>query len=207
MRKNETQPGVELLLSPSAISRERIGIDEAELDRRVQQKVAEIMADRDAVVFEPFFRSRQIAYELRRLQTVPEQQKWAVRFERKGCLVCQTKERIHVGCGMCQNCYQRTFMDLSQIIAEGMTGQPARPASGASKAERLLLENRPLDAARRTYYQRSSKADKGLYTRVAQQLGIDPSHVRAVAIGSRHSERVSAALREEAERLSNGGDE
>jgi hypothetical protein len=170
----------------------------------VQEKVAEIMADRDAVVFEPFFRSRQMAYELKRLQTVPEQEKWSVRFERYGCLLCQTKKRIHVGCGMCQDCYQRTFRELSQIIAEGITGKPAQAARGASKAERLLPENRPLDAAHRTYFQRSSKADKGLYGRVAQQLGIDPSHVRAVAIGSRHSERVSAALKEESERLFNG---
>jgi len=201
MRKNETQPGVELILSPSATVRERIGIDKAALDRIVQQKVAEIMAERDAVVFEPFFRSRQIAYELKRLQTVPEQEKWSVRFERYGCLLCQTKKQIHVGCGMCQNCYQRTFTELSRIIAEGMTGQPARPARGASKAERLLQENRPLDAPRRAFYQRSSKTDKLLYMRVAQQLGVDPDHVRRVALGLLHSDRVSAALKKESERL------
>jgi len=201
MRKNETQPGVELILSPSATVRERIGIDKAALDRIVQHKVAEIMAERDAVVFEPFFRSRQIAYELKRLQTVPEQEKWSVRFERLGCLLCQTKKQIHVGCGMCRNCYQRTFQELRQIIAEGITGQPARPARGTPGTERRLLPNRPLDAPHRTYFQRSSKADKGLYNRVAQKLGIDPSHVRAVAIGSRHSDRVSAALKNESKRL------
>lgn len=207
MKRNETQPGVELLLSPSAIVRERIGIDRDELQRLVQEKVAEIMSERDAVAFEPFFRSRQIAYELKRLQTVPEQRKWSVRFERLGCLICQTKKQIHVGCGMCQTCYSRTFAELNQIIAEGMTGKPARPARGASQAERLLLENRPLDAPHRTFFQRSSKADKLLYSRVAQKLGIDPSHVRAVAIGSRNSERVSAALKKESERIFNGGDE
>jgi len=154
MKKNETQPGVELLASPSAIVRSRIGIDKAELDRIVQEKVAEIMAERDAVVFEPFFRSRQIAYELKRLQTVPEQRKWSVRFERLGCLICQSKKGMHVGCGLCQKCYARTFAELSQIIAEGVTGEPARPARGASRADRLLPENRPLDAAHRTWYQR-----------------------------------------------------
>jgi hypothetical protein len=154
MKKNETQPGVELLLSPSAIIRNRIGIDKAELDRIVEKKVAEVMADRDAIVFEPFFRSRQVAYELKRLQSVPEQQKWGVSFERYGCMICGTKEKIHAGNGMCHGCRCRWFRRLAEIIAEGMTGEPARPAQGASKAERLLPENRPMDAAHRTWYQR-----------------------------------------------------
>ena len=200
MKKNEVQPGVELLLSPSAIVRERIGIDKAELDRLVQEKVAEVMAERDAIAFEPFFRSRQVAYELKRLQTVSEQDKWGVYFERYGCMVCETRERIHAGNGMCNRCRSRTFVRLTQIIAEGITGQTAPPARGTKLSERLLLPNRPLDAPHRTYFQRSSKADKLLYNRVAQRLGIDPSHVRAVAIGSRQSERVSAALKKERER-------
>jgi hypothetical protein len=195
MRNRE--PEIEVLPSPAEMIRWRSGAEKAELDRLVQEKVAEIMAQRDAFVFEPFFRSRQIAYELKRLQTVSEQQKWSVRFERKGCLACQTKDAIHVGCGMCQNCYPRIFLELTQIIAEGITGEPAQPARGTPSVERLLLPSRPMNAPHRTYFQRSSKADKALYSRVAQKLGIDPSHVRAVAIGSRHSERVSAALKEE----------
>jgi hypothetical protein len=197
MKKNETQPGVELIPSPSTIVRERTGIDNDAIMRLVREKVAEIMAERDAIIFEPFFRSRQIAYELKRLQTMPEQRKWSVRFERLGCLICQTMKGIHVGCGLCQKCYQRTFAELSQIIAEGMTGEPARPARGAPRTERHLLPNRPLDAPHRTYYERSNETDKALYSRVAQQLGIDPSHVRAVALGQRCSERVSAALKKE----------
>jgi hypothetical protein len=58
MRRNETQPRVELLSSPPAIVRAKSGVDEAELlHLLVQKKVAEIMAERDAVVFEPFFGS------------------------------------------------------------------------------------------------------------------------------------------------------
>lgn len=85
MRKNEVEPGIEPIPSASAIVRARTGVDETEPARLVQEKVAEIMAERDAVVMEPFFRSRQIAYELKRLQTVPEQRKWSVHFERYGC--------------------------------------------------------------------------------------------------------------------------
>jgi protein-arginine kinase activator protein McsA len=101
----------------------------------VQEKVAEIMAERDAVVFEPFFRSRQIAYELKRLQTMPEQRKWWVFFERYGCLICETRERIHVGNGMCTQCYSRTFQTLKQIIAEEITGERAHAAGTASSPE------------------------------------------------------------------------
>jgi Zn-finger nucleic acid-binding protein len=205
MKKNETQPGVELLPSPAAIVRARTGIDKAELDRLVQEKVAEIMAERDALVFEPFFRSRQVAYELKRLQTVPEQTKFSVAFARYGCIICETRKTIHAGNGMCPQCRGRWFARLTQIIAEGMNGQTAPAARGTKRSERLLLPNRPLDAPHRTYFQRSSKADKLLYSRVAQQLGVDPSHVRVVALGQRHSERVSAALKKESERLLSGG--
>lgn len=38
---------------------------------------------------------------------------------------------------------------------------------------------------------------RGLYNRVAQKLGCDPSYVSRVARGERTSEAISAALREE----------
>jgi len=86
------------------------------------------MADRDALVFEPFFRSRQVAYELQRLQTVSEQRKFTIYFERYGCLVCETRKTIHAGNGMCGNCRNRVFYRLTQIIAEGIkTNQRERP--------------------------------------------------------------------------------
>ena len=131
MRKDNPS-SIELIPSQSTML--RTGVNEAELNRLVQQKVAEIMADRDAFVFEPFFRSRQIAYELRRLQTVPEQRKWTVYFERYGCLICETQKRIHVGNGMCNACYARTFSTLQQIIAEGMTGETAKPRQSTPAA-------------------------------------------------------------------------
>jgi hypothetical protein len=116
---------IELL--PSRDSIIRTGLDEKTLNLLVQEKVAEIVADRDAFVFEPFFRSRQIAYELKRLQTMPERQKWSVHFGRYGCLICGTRTRIHVGNGMCNSCYSRTFTNLKQIIAEGVNRNPFAP--------------------------------------------------------------------------------
>lgn len=201
MRKNESQPGVELIPSPAAIVRARTGIDKSELDRLVKEKVAEIMAERDALIFEPFFRSRQIAYELRRLQTIPEQRKWSVRFERMGCLICQTRDQIHVGLSMCNNCYQRTFRELTQIVAEDMKGEPAKAARGSQRSERRFAPEDDRDGVHRTWYKRSSELEKLLYARVAKQVGVDPEFVVEVIRGKRHSEAVSTALQKERELL------
>jgi hypothetical protein len=70
MKKAEAvTENVKVELLPSAESILRPGVDNAILDRLVQEKVAEIMAEREVDVLEPFFRSRQIAFEIRRLQT------------------------------------------------------------------------------------------------------------------------------------------
>lgn len=201
MRRNESQSGVELIPSPAAIVRARTGMDKAELERVVQQKVAEVMAQRDAFIFEPFFRSRQIAYELKRLQTIPEQEKWSTFYERKGCLRCETRAEIHAGCGMCRNCYQRTFTELTQIVAEGMKGDTAKAARGSSRSERRFAPEDDKDGVRRTWYKGSNEMERLLCDRVAKQLSVDPSHVLLVARGKKHSESVSAALGLEMERL------
>jgi hypothetical protein len=197
MRSRETQPGVELLPSPTAIVRARTGVDEVELNKAVREQVLEIMAERDALAFEPFFRSRQVSYELKRLQSVPEQQKFSIAYERYGCLHCGTKEAIHAGNNLCNNCRALWFRRYSQIIAEGVTGRAAQRARGAAWEERRLDANRPMDAPRQTFYEPSSKEDKDTFRRVAFRLGVDPSHVRAVAVGKRTSERVTTALKEE----------
>ena len=198
---NRNEPEVELLPSPAAIVRARSGIDEVELAKLVQEKVAEIMAERDAFAFEPFFRSRQIAYELRRLQTMPERRKWTVFFERYGCMICQTRKLIHIGNGMCRNCYPRIFNALKQIIAEGLKGAIARPATGSSRTERFLPLNGPRDGVHQTWYKRSNEAERALYKRVAKQLDVDVEYVTCVARGQQQSARVLAALKKEAERL------
>ena len=124
----KTDKPTEVELLPSVDSILRSGTDQATLNRLVQQQVAEIMAARDEFVFEPFFRSRQIAYELKRLQTMPERRKWTVFFERFGCMDCKTTETIHAGNGLCTACHTRTFGRLKQIIGEEMTGEMAHPS-------------------------------------------------------------------------------
>ena len=200
--KKSNQPPLHVGLIPSAatLQRERTGFDKAELARLIQEKVAEIMAERDAFVFEPFFRSRQVAYELKRLQNVPEQQKFTVSFARYGCIDCKTRDRIHGGNGLCTMCHARWFARLTQIVAEGIKDQTARPARGSTWEQRLLPENGVRDGVHQTWYAGSSTSDLSLYKRVATKLGLTSSYVRSVAHGRHHSESVLAALREESNR-------
>jgi hypothetical protein len=207
MKWNETQPGVEMLFSPSAITPHA---NDPEFREEVRKQVAEVMAERDALAFEPFFRARQVAYELKRLQTVPEQTKFSVGFARYGCMICGTKDKIHAGNNMCPTCRALWFRRYVQIIAEGMTGQPATSARGSLESERRLLPDRPMDAPHRTFYQgglRTTPEAKAAFRRIANRLNVDPSHVRAVARGQVTSRSVSAALDEEWEQLQKSAEE
>jgi hypothetical protein len=132
MKRNDDVKVVKAELLPSPENILRPGVDKAVLDRLVQQKVAEIMAERDALTLEPFFRTRQIAYEIRRLQTVPEQESWRVFFERHGCLYCHSQERGHGGCGMCFRCYPRILNEKKAIIKDLMD-HPEKMDSGHRK--------------------------------------------------------------------------
>jgi len=113
------QPVIEIL-APSDAERLRDHQGMKLIDNLVQKKVAEVLAARDQFVFEPFFRSRQEAYEIRRLQTVPERRVWAVRFERHGCLLCKTRERPHGAIGFCAPCYAKVGQELKAIVSELM---------------------------------------------------------------------------------------
>ncbi len=75
---------------------------EAEVNRLVDIRVAEALARRDD--WQPYFQSRRVAQELRRIQSVPEQRLWSLVYERWGCTHCDTKERPHASCGMCGPC-------------------------------------------------------------------------------------------------------
>ena len=110
------QHDAEIISSPGVIRRTQV--DTGTIQKLVQQQVAEVLAQREAAVFEPFFRSRQVAYELRRLQSVPEQKKWSVYFERHGYQQCKRADLIHAGNGYCPCCYSRMGYILKGIIRE-----------------------------------------------------------------------------------------
>jgi hypothetical protein len=185
---------IEILPSPQHML--QAPIRREEVQRLVQEQVAQIMAERDAIAFEPFFRSRQVAYELKRLQSVPEQEKFRIAYDRYGCLDCKTQDRPHAGNGMCNKCRAKWFVRFTQIISERIEGKPAQAAAGTPMYDRLLPSERTGNV-HHTWYRRSSQIDLLLYARVARRLGIDSMHVREVAFGRRHSEEVSAALKEE----------
>ncbi len=90
------------------------------LDLLVQQKVAEALTARDEFVLEPWFRSRQVSYEIKRLQTVPERKKWSVFFERQGCLSCHKRDHPHASNDLCRPCHGQVFHVLKEIVSELM---------------------------------------------------------------------------------------
>jgi hypothetical protein len=77
---------------------------EADLDRIIQQKVAEALANQGDIL-EPWFQtSRALAAAIRRHQSIFHKRKFALYFEKWGCLACGTKEQAHVSHGICQHC-------------------------------------------------------------------------------------------------------
>jgi len=187
---------MEVLPSPGELARTP-GM-EAEIRRLAVEMAVQIVAQKEQFLFEPFFRSRQVAYELKRLQNVSEQRTWKIYYVRFGCMVCETTERIHGGCGMCCRCYSNNLGRLKQIRGEQIREETARPARGRLRLDRLLPENAPIDGVHHTRYERSTKKEMELFARVAKQLGLTQDYVRAVAVGARRSDAISDALKKEA---------
>lgn len=92
------------------------------IDKLVKRQVAEVLTRRDDLAFEPFFRDRQVAYELRRLLTVPERYKWSAYFERWGCLRCRNKSRRYDNTGMCSHC-AGTIRYRLKVIVQDLSAQ------------------------------------------------------------------------------------
>lgn len=194
---------MEVLPSPQELL--RTPADKAALMRLAAELAAQMVAQKEQFLFEPFFRERQTAYALKRLQTVSEQQTWKIYYARFGCMICETTERIHGGCGMCSTCYCNNLQRLKQIRGEQIREETARPARGRLRLDRLIPENAPADGIHHTRYERCTEKELKVIARVAEQLGLTKHYVRAVAVGLRRSDAVSAALKKESERVSNGG--
>jgi hypothetical protein len=114
------------VLRPGEMEQRRGQSNMEMLDALVQKRVAEMLAARDDFVFEPFFRTRQVAYEIRRLQTVPERKKWGIFFERHGCLSCHKQDQPHASNGLCRACHGLVFRQLKQIVSELMQDPTGR---------------------------------------------------------------------------------
>ncbi len=90
----------------------------AEMDRLMEQKFAEMLVRRDDGIMQPYFQNRRVYQALKRLQSVPEQNAWAVHYERYRCTHCRTKKRPHRACGMCTLCYPKIYGQKRQIDKE-----------------------------------------------------------------------------------------
>lgn len=80
----------------------------AAIERIVNERIAALQADKEAAELEPFFRGREITNEMRRLQSVAEQNKWHFFFADWGCLICERTNVPHASLGMCKRCFGRT---------------------------------------------------------------------------------------------------
>jgi hypothetical protein len=119
-KKNEIQTIRVEVMPPENPNAPRLGPDDAKklLKDLVQKQVAEIMAQRDEFLFQPFFQQKKVADEIKRMQTVPEQNKWNRYYDRWGCLTCRTRKFPHCSLGMCANCHGRIFHRLKSVIAD-----------------------------------------------------------------------------------------
>ena len=105
-------------LPPEASLPTGLPTTEAELNRYVQLKVAQAFAHREDAIWQPYYQSRRVAQEWKKLQSVREQQKWPIYYEQWGCDSCGTMDRPHAALGKCHPCYLRTLQRLDAITSE-----------------------------------------------------------------------------------------
>ena len=138
-KKTEIQTIRVEVIPPEKPNAPRLGSEDAKklLKRLVEQQVAEIMANRDEFLFQPF-RAKKIADEIRRFPTVPERNKWNGHYNRWGCLRCNTREVPHCSVGMCSNCYRLIHERLVRLIDDPEVVVP-QPEDLEAIALRALL--------------------------------------------------------------------
>jgi hypothetical protein len=197
MSKEKLQ--MEVLASPQELLRTP-GM-QGEIRKLAIELAAQIIAEKEQAIWEPYFRSRQVAYELKRLQNVSDQNSWKIYYLRFGCMICETTERVHGGCGKCTRCYAYVLGRLKQIRGEQIRDRAAHPARGRIRLDRLIPANAPADGIHHTLYERSTEKERKLFARVAEQLGLTYDYVRVVAVGLRRSDAVAEALKTEGEKM------
>jgi len=94
----------------------------------VEEQVAAAMSGSDAEL-QPFFGSREVAWEIKRRQAVHEQNKFTYFYQDWGCMVCGTKKVAHSSLGMCHTCYVRVKHRLAASLRKR---QPAKDSTQPS---------------------------------------------------------------------------
>lgn len=86
----------------------------------VEEKVTEATGGPEAI-FQPFFQTKRMVTEIRRLQSVAEVTKFGYYFERWGCLAgcgATNETAAHHSLGMCHRCFCRITQRLKTIVRE-----------------------------------------------------------------------------------------
>jgi hypothetical protein len=125
-RKSETQSlAVEIVPRSRQEINAQTNLDlKSMIAQMVEEGVREAISGKGAEL-QPFFGSKEVAYEIKRRQTVHEQNKFTYFYEDWGCMICGSRKARHYGCGMCHTCYVR----IKWRIREGL--RKRQPAKGS----------------------------------------------------------------------------
>src|SRR5690242_9121970 len=124
-RKKKPVVEVERLPAAALVPRPTAADLQAAIDRLVRQRVDEILAERNPDQMAPAFQPREVAYELRRRQTVFQQREGRLYFEKWGCMICQRKKYVgHASGGICSGCYNRETMRRAALRREYERNNP-----------------------------------------------------------------------------------
>ena len=80
--------------------------------------VVQQLSPKELHLLEPWFRSRQESFEIRRTKTMPELRKWPSYYATWGCLYCKKKKTPHRALGFCLTCYLRVSQRIKEILKE-----------------------------------------------------------------------------------------
>ena len=91
---------------------------------------------------QPFFGSKEVSYEIKRRQTVHEQNKFSYYFEDWGCMICGSAHARYLACGMCATCYAR----VKQRLVDGVCKRQPQVRFDPSFIDPLILAREALAA-------------------------------------------------------------
>jgi hypothetical protein len=80
-------------------------------------------APKPDLTLEPFFRTREEEQLIRLLQSVASIRKFAIVFEKHGCIRCRSRAFPHAGCAMCAKCRRWFYYEISKALKEIARGE------------------------------------------------------------------------------------
>lgn len=80
-------------------------------------------APKPDLTLEPFFRAHEEARLIRLLQSVASVRKFAIFFDRHGCLRCHERSRPHGGHALCTKCNRWVKYEIAKIERDLKNGE------------------------------------------------------------------------------------